>query len=190
MIQIRGCLVVLFYLFGFFPKSSLGQNKSVELIQKVESRPTRVGLSSGFASFSLSTSENNLNALFAGITFNYAIEDRFGFLANFEQAFSVGSLIEVGGTFSLLGSMKPQTTTLELGSRPVVKTESFSPFVVHFINTGARVIGLAGAGGGVAVDFLSVQGWGISSFFRVCYTTNPELTAIPYKIGIAANLNL
>jgi hypothetical protein len=181
-----------------FCTSSNAQASREDLIQRTESKPTRAGVSLGFSSFKLSTSDSRLTSLFGGVNFQFSINDSFGFLANFEQAFGTGSLIEIGGSWAFLGSHRPQKTTLELSGRPVVIESNFSPIVgrleffaaQYFINAGSRVVGLAGGGGGIAVDWQTPQGWGLTAFLRTGYTSNPELTAFPLKMGMTFNLSL
>ncbi len=188
----------LFFLLASSSSALWAQPAREDLIQRVESNPTRAGVSLGLSMFSLSTSDDRLVSTFGGVNFQYAINDAFAFMANFEQAFGTGSLIEIGGSWAFLGTQKPQKSSLELGGRSVVVESNFSPLVgrveffaaQYFLNSGSRVVGLAGAGTGLAIDWQTPQGWGLSGFIRTGYTSNPELTAIPIKMGMTFNLSL
>lgn len=210
-ISTKSCLIFFRCVASILCLSSshfvFSQNRLSQTNEEVSSH---LFINTGFTQFknrSTSTESGTSSGTLGGVTgsigFKYGLKDFFGLGANFEQAFQNGfspmySMIEVGATVPFVGTLRSNRKTLLDSGRPILTSQSFSPFVLrseifvaqYFLNSGKQVIGLAGGGAGLVTEFHLTRTWGLGLFVKYSYVSNPTLPATTLKLGGSLVLTL
>jgi hypothetical protein len=115
---------------------------------------------------------NKISGVTGSVGFLYGVNSNFGVVGKLEQAFSpansfstIYSLIEIGASYAVLGSLTRNRETLLLDGNAVVDTISGSGSTVRielyanqfFLNAATSALGLAGLGAGIRYDHLVLK---------------------------------
>jgi hypothetical protein len=151
------------------------------------------------AGFSRLTNQDDqsIQAVTGAIGAIYGVTSKWGIFGQIQQAFSSGglssvySLLEVGGSYAVLGDLKGRSTQVVLQGVPVVSSIDGQGQAVrvslfadqYFINTSTRVLGLAGFGASLHYDHPLNDRLGLTFSLRYARASNNTLTIKPMQVS-------
>ena len=184
----------------FFTRPAFGEDQAqppaeVQVIKSEEITRTRLGVLAGISHFSYGGS---INSIGIGVTFLYALNDRFGLKTSFQQNFNISgfsalsSNLDLRLEYALTGTLISRKDVYAMGGSEVLTNETLHEGGIRlsaqsdlsFFNSKVSVIPFTGFGAGVNYEFPSRSSTSYEMGLRADFLSSSKVDIAPIQVSL------